>query len=291
MTYFGNFGSAENPDHLGALRASRTRFTAARKKRATFKKDISALQSLGDVSYYETPMTAAKAAAAPPFVYADSKLSTLYGEYPAHDNIIPHIEKYYDKYIQEYEAHVVQMNLNKEKLDEYEVFLGNEEMSEKRIPAVLPTLRSHLIRLSEKYPNSYDLPTGADKTKLEELRKKVISMGYTLDIQGKHSSQILYEVNNIKEIATEQRTLLRKTYDESVVQVEEDKDKLDGIRNRMANEVFVTGPLMTERKALYTTGGSTLLFGGLVALVAYRLWKRSGKRSPGRQSAEYAVFG
>ena len=285
MTYFGNFGSAENPDHLGALRASRTRFTAARKKRATFKKDIGALQSLGDVSYYETPTSAAKAAAAPPFVYADSKLSTLYGEYPAHDNIIPHIESYYDKYIQEYEAHVVQMNLNKKDLDDWEAFVDKD----------LPKLRNLLIRRAESAASDVSL----EKTKAYPLILKVRNMGYTLEYfeikkfknRQKTTESILRELAIIKKNASEVSAARREHYDESVAQVEEDKDKLDGIRNRMAKEVFVQGPLMTERKALYTTGGSTLLFGGLVALVAYRLWKRSGKRSPGRQSAEYAVFG
>ena len=65
---------------------------------------------------------------------------------------------------------------------------------------------------------------------------------------------------------------------------------MNELRDTIADQYFIPGKLTTERK-LVGYSSSTLAIGGIIGLLfMYRYMSKKAKRSPGKQSAEFAVF-
>ena len=72
--------------------------------------------------------------------------------------------------------------------------------------------------------------------------------------------------------------------------IEESRAKLNRLRDSIADQYFIPGKLTTERKLVGYSASAGAIAGVIGLVIMYRYMTKKGKRSPGKQSAEFAVF-
>ncbi len=249
---------------LGAIQRGKTRYTNARAKR----------MKAGNLGY-------------PGQSYVDRGKESL-------TNANNKLAKLYES---EYRDHAALVRLNKNHSAEYERY-NSQLLAEQRV-----------------LQGQYDVLT-KDRAKAQSFRSALITALTTKDpndqgevmqtIKNWSASSPLVQNGSVSSSATldtifneldELRGRIKKAEDaaaakllETNTKIEESRAKMNELRDTIADQYFIPGKLTTERKLVgYST--STLAIGGIVGLLAmYTYMSKKAKRSPGKQSAEFAVF-